>query len=146
MPVKKDVPDCVTFPFKISSIVITPAHPNFVTALSTASALVIPVIEEAQPNSRAKIKNIEGQYSSHLPYCSLSLFWQILGGQQLGQQQQQHSQGHIKIIIIKPIRNGPMKNIIPGILSEATDLASYLLSLNSVLIKFFPSILKYVSI
>jgi len=44
--------------------------------------------------SNNKTKKIDGQYNSHLEYCSLPSFWQHFDGQQLGQQQQQQRHIH----------------------------------------------------
>lgn len=60
-------------------------------------------------NSRARMRVTAGQYSSHLVYCSSSLFWQHLEGQHWGHAQQQNKNGERMMIKTSPSMNGPIK-------------------------------------
>ena len=60
--------------------------------------------------SRAAINVPTGQYSSHLVYCSSSLFLQQREGHEEGHAQQHKMNGLNRRIAARPKRKGPIKN------------------------------------
>lgn len=114
------------------------AHPVALKLVSMSFEEVKPMMEATTDKSRAKIKTMVGQMSSHFVYCYSSFFWQHFDGQHEGQTQQQHKNIQINMIITNPIIKGTTK-MINYVAVPVISLTADPVSLRIFLMRTFPS-------